>query len=84
MILPTDLGYLALALHVESLQSSFIGSDQRVWSMSRRHTEEQVKLVFRIPGSSSVTRRTPIDGYYVSGVRLQNSQIQSVIRATAY
>jgi len=25
--LPTDLGYLALALHVESLQSSFIGSE---------------------------------------------------------
>jgi len=27
VILPTDLGYLALALHVESLQSSFIGSE---------------------------------------------------------
>ena len=27
MILPTDLGYLALALHAESLQSSFIGSE---------------------------------------------------------
>jgi len=25
--LPTDLGYLALALHVESLQTSFIGSE---------------------------------------------------------
>jgi len=36
VILPTDLGYLALALHVESLQTPFIGIRQRVQSMSRR------------------------------------------------
>jgi len=27
VVLPTDLGYLALALHVESLQASFIGRE---------------------------------------------------------
>jgi len=40
VILPTDLGYLALALHVESLQTSFIGSEYA--AMSRRRTEERV------------------------------------------
>jgi len=29
VVLPTDPGYLALALHVESLQTSFIGRDER-------------------------------------------------------
>jgi len=41
VILPTDLGYLALALHVESHQTSFIGSEYS-------RTEENSRQIYCI------------------------------------